>query len=131
MKAKLVAVRSRGAKQTLVLEELPVVVGREPDADICLEDSWVSRQHCQFGESDGSLTVRDLDSRNGTFVNGCRVSDTELAPGDVLTIGTASFQVQYRRGRVKPAVNGGRRPLPFLQRFGFPSSYREPMSGLW
>ena len=128
MKVKLVAVRPRSAKRTIVLDELPVVVGRDPDAQIFLDDSWVSRQHCEIDEIDGSLVIRDLKSRNGTFVNGRRVREEELAPGDRLTIGIASFQVQYRRTRVRPSLDNGRSDaanpertrsaLSFLSRFG-------------
>jgi predicted component of type VI protein secretion system len=128
MKVKLVAVRPRSAKRTIVLDELPVVVGRDPDAHISLDDSWVSRQHCEIDENEGALVIRDLRSRNGTFVNGRRVQEEELAPGDRLTIGIASFQVQYRRTRVRPSLANGsseaanpqgpRRAFSFLRRFG-------------
>jgi pSer/pThr/pTyr-binding forkhead associated (FHA) protein len=126
MKVKLVPIRSRNGKQTIVLEQLPVVFGRDPDAGIYLDDSWVSRRHCEIDEIDGALIVRDLQSRNGTFVNGCRITEEELAPGDKLTIGIVSYEVQYRRSRVRLWTNGKRQaahpeksrgPIAFLQRF--------------
>jgi pSer/pThr/pTyr-binding forkhead associated (FHA) protein len=45
--------------------------------------------------------VRDLDSKNGTAVNGQYVREAHLLPGDRLTIGLTSFQVQYNRHRNK------------------------------
>jgi pSer/pThr/pTyr-binding forkhead associated (FHA) protein len=83
------------------LDRLPVVIGRSPDSRIQLDDSWVSRRHCEIDELDGELVIRDLGSRHGTFVNGCRVTEAALMPGDKLTVGIASFRVSYRCSRTK------------------------------
>jgi pSer/pThr/pTyr-binding forkhead associated (FHA) protein len=75
----------------------PVMVGRSPDADIHLADCWASRRHCQIDQINGTLVVRDIGSRHGTFVNGERVSQAHLLPGARLTVGLSSFEVQYQR----------------------------------
>ena len=74
-----------------------VVVGRGPDADICLPDCWASRHHCEIGQINGTLVVRDIGSRHGTFVDGARVTEAHLLPGAKLTVGLSSFEVQYQR----------------------------------
>ena len=72
----------------------PVVVGRSERADLHLADPWVSRVHCVLAERDGELTVRDLESRHGVFVNDERVPQAILLPGDVLKIGASRFRVE-------------------------------------
>jgi pSer/pThr/pTyr-binding forkhead associated (FHA) protein len=63
-------------------------VGRATGADFIVDAALVSRVHCRLTVSrDGSLELRDLDSTNGTFVNGKRVSFAQLSPGDRVTIG--------------------------------------------
>lgn len=77
------------------------VLGREESCDVLLEDSGVSRRHCEFRvTTDGPhivCSVRDLGSTNGTFVNSERVTSQRLEPGDVVTVGRTSFT--YRAGR--------------------------------
>jgi pSer/pThr/pTyr-binding forkhead associated (FHA) protein len=54
----------------------------------------ISRRHCEVNMDQGVLTVRDLGSRNGTFVNGERTDETILDPGDEIQIGPLKFIVQ-------------------------------------
>ena len=74
-------------------DEIPVakpsvLVGRRSRCDIVIQDPRVSAHHCQILlDSDGHWYVKDLDSTNGTFVNGQRVSVERLNPGDELRIG--------------------------------------------
>lgn len=81
----------------LLVNHLPVTIGRDPIADIRLSDGRVSRFHCivdlpEFGEG---LVVRDLGSRYGTYVNGEKIREAPLANGDILTIGTSAFKISY------------------------------------
>ena len=59
-----------------------------------IPDAGVSREHCELVIDEDSVTVRDLDSSNGTFVNATRVKEAELAPGDLLAIGSIVFAVR-------------------------------------
>jgi pSer/pThr/pTyr-binding forkhead associated (FHA) protein len=61
--------------------------GRHPDSDIFLDDVTVSRRHAEFYRQGGSLTVRDVGSLNGTYVNRERIEETQLAGGDEVQIG--------------------------------------------
>jgi pSer/pThr/pTyr-binding forkhead associated (FHA) protein len=84
------------------LEDFPVVLGRGPNADVQVSDPWVSRNHCVIDASECTLIVKDLDTSNGTFVNGCEVVVAPLMPGDHLIIGTHVFRVAYQRSSLDP-----------------------------
>ena len=63
-------------------------LGRATGADFIVEAALVSRVHCRFTATpDGGLEVRDLESTNGTFVNGQKTDVARLAPGDRVQIG--------------------------------------------
>ncbi len=77
------------------------VIGRDPNAEITLDDGGISRRHCEIRVThDGPhfvIGLRDLGSTNGTFVNGERVSTARLDNGDRITIGRVSFLLHTRR----------------------------------
>jgi len=81
----------------VVLKRLPVTIGRDSDADLRLSDPYVSHYHCKIDQISGTLVVRDLGSKNGTFVNGMYVTQSHLLPGDRLSIGDTKFRARYRR----------------------------------
>jgi pSer/pThr/pTyr-binding forkhead associated (FHA) protein len=63
-------------------------LGRATGADFIVDAALVSRVHCRFTATpDGGLEVRDLESTNGTFVNGQRMEVARLASGDKVQIG--------------------------------------------
>lgn len=63
-------------------------IGRSSRADFVVDAALVSRIHCRLTAlPDGELEVRDLDSTNGTFVNGQRIGIVRLASGDRLQVG--------------------------------------------
>jgi len=64
-----------------------IVVGRDPSCEISHDDSLLSRRHAEFVTSGNTVSVKDLGSRNGVFVNGARASEQTLQPGDVVQIG--------------------------------------------
>lgn len=70
-----------------------LVVGRHDSCDIVVDDMTVSRRHAQLRFRDGAWVVRDLDSTNGTTVNGQRVVRCRLEAGDLLTLGDAALVV--------------------------------------
>ncbi len=95
MKVRLVALSSVDHDRKLSLDGHPVVLGRSPEADVKIDDRWVSRRHCELSEMDGMIVVRDLGSTHGTYVNGRQVSEARLRPDDKLTIGMTSFVASY------------------------------------
>jgi pSer/pThr/pTyr-binding forkhead associated (FHA) protein len=70
-----------------------VRVGRGQDNEVVLPDEQVSRHHGQLAARQGALIYRDLGSTNGSFVNGERVSEIAIGPGDVLQIGRSQVTV--------------------------------------
>jgi len=75
-----------------------LVIGRSARTDIRLTEPSVSRQHCRIWVAAGALFVNDLNSKNGTLVNGRRISGaTTLADGDVLELGTCALQVHFEK----------------------------------
>lgn len=63
-------------------------IGRSTGADFIVDAALVSRVHCRLSAlPDGELEVKDLDSTNGTYVNGGRVETARLASGDRLKVG--------------------------------------------
>jgi hypothetical protein len=69
-------------------------IGRE-GADITLDDDQVSRSHARVSVAGSTITIEDLGSTNGTFVNGTRIeAPTTLAPGDTVRIGATTFALE-------------------------------------
>lgn len=83
------------SRQRIVLDELPVVLGRDNGVQVHVEDSWVGNKQCIIDQDGDTLRVLDLGSRTGTFVNGRRVARATLLPGDRLVLGKTEFLVQY------------------------------------
>ena len=75
-------------RTVLLKESGTTILGRSPPADIVLNDSEVSRAHCRFAVVDGGLEMTDLNSTNGTFLDGVRVKGQVSVPvGALLRIG--------------------------------------------
>ena len=73
------------------LSESEVTIGREASNGIAITDPSVSRKHCLLSWREGRFVVRDLDSRNGTLVNGAGVEEQWLKHGDEIAAGDSSF----------------------------------------
>lgn len=72
---------------------VPFTVGRHPANSLCASNSTVSSRHAEFLQTADELFVRDLGSKNGTFLNGRRIEfATLIAEGDVVQFGTAAFK---------------------------------------
>ena len=111
------------SKPPIILYQFPVIVGLDPGADICLDDSSVGHYQCMIDDSDGVLMVWDLGTKLGTVINGVRISQkAPLMPGDELGIGKSRFVVHYDDGAAKSPRRGehdGRRgagPAPTHRR---------------
>ena len=69
-------------------------IGRAPRADFIVDAALVSRLHCRLTLDDSGLDVEDLDSTNGTWVNGRKISRAPLMSGDKLKVGRVEFEVR-------------------------------------
>ena len=76
-------------------------IGRAPDCDIRLPDQGVSRRHCTIENLGREIQVIDLDSANGTYVNGKLVEVAPLRPGDQLAVGPTVLECR----EIKPQSN--------------------------
>ena len=85
--ALLISTRGAVSGSRYLLDEDEVSVGRDPRADILLDDSTVSRAHAVFRRRGGAFTVVDAGSLNGTYVNRQRVDQATLRNGDEIMIG--------------------------------------------
>ncbi len=84
-----------GGGDPIPLLKKSLLVGRRESCDVVLRFSNVSAHHCQLNLNGGYWHVRDLQSRNGVKVNGVRVIDKRVDPGDVLSIAKHKYEVQY------------------------------------
>jgi len=84
-----------GGGDPIPLLKTTLVVGRRESVDIVLRFPNVSGQHCELSLVDGYWTIKDLRSSNGTKVNGVRVSEQRLQPGDKLSIAKHSYEISY------------------------------------
>lgn len=73
-------------------------VGRSGEADVALPDASMSRRHAELVVDGGTITVRDLGSRNGTWVNGVRVTEAVLRDGDRLQLGATRLHFHAPQG---------------------------------
>lgn len=85
----------QGGGDPIPLLKKDLLVGRRESCDIVLRFSNVSAHHCQLFVSGGYWFVRDKNSRNGVKVNGLRVMEKRLDPGDVLTVARHAYEVHY------------------------------------
>jgi pSer/pThr/pTyr-binding forkhead associated (FHA) protein len=79
-----------GREEALPLDGDVIVVGRASDAHIRLTETDVSRHHCRFRRVHDGFVLEDLDSRNGTYRNGHRITATCLFDGDRIQVGLTS-----------------------------------------
>ena len=70
------------------------LIGRHSECHICVNADGISRKHVQIDAEPNGLTVRDLGSSNGTYVNGKKIEESELKVGDELKIDNIRFLVQ-------------------------------------
>ncbi len=85
------------------LTEGETVIGRDASVKIRVATHEVSRQHALLIVSESGVVVRDLGSRNGTFVNGIPIAEeTTLHPGDTLTTGPMTFELESGEVPKKP-----------------------------
>ncbi len=98
-----------------------ITIGRNPGNTIIINNPTVSRNHCQINQNgDGTYSITDLGSSNGTFVNGRRISGTmPLQMGDQVVAGNAPVQWQSYVGGGMPMGNRGG---------GTPIGYQPPMA---
>jgi pSer/pThr/pTyr-binding forkhead associated (FHA) protein len=88
----------------ICVDRSPFVLGRHQDADCWLPLAFVSRQHCQILLRDDIVLIQDLESYNGTFLNGRRIlHPTPLSDGDEVNLGPLCLRVRISTTARPPA----------------------------
>lgn len=89
MSIELVLVTSDGEQRSFAVSRARII-GREEDCDLRVPVAEVSREHCRVEPNDaGGLSVEDLGSSNGTYINGLQIEEADMSAGDVMKIGPA------------------------------------------
>ena len=73
--------------QLIPVQKSVIEMGRQPDNDLIISEPGISRNHAQLRYKDGQFEIHDLNSKNGTFVNGRRVMHQVVKSGDTVTLG--------------------------------------------
>lgn len=84
-----------GVERTYTLHGVNLVIGRDPDSGICLQEAQVSWQHAVLSLEGGACFIADLGSSNGTFVGAERISKQVLNAGEIVRIG--SYEITLTR----------------------------------
>jgi pSer/pThr/pTyr-binding forkhead associated (FHA) protein len=85
--------RGLGLPEAGELLEAHLVLGRSSTCQLVLTHDTVSRRHAELRIQDGCWLLRDLGSSNGTWVNGRRVMEAEVRPGDLIHLGGAEIRL--------------------------------------
>ena len=97
--AALVVERGIPGPTQIPLMQTTTVLGNSSDADITVNNPYVSRKHCQIRHQDHSFYIRDLASTNGSYLNSVRLNDSEekqLNDGDLIDLVIDQVVVKFR-----------------------------------
>jgi pSer/pThr/pTyr-binding forkhead associated (FHA) protein len=86
-KARFKVTGGRDEGREMVVQNPHVLIGTLPENDLVLTDATVSRRHAVVEETAGGYVLRDLDSTNGTFLDGVRIREGYLSAGSVIRLG--------------------------------------------
>jgi pSer/pThr/pTyr-binding forkhead associated (FHA) protein len=85
-----------GRRKVIPLRQTVAVLGRAHGNAVRIPSADVSRRHCRLIAKDGVVTVEDMESVNGTFLNGRKLKGPQLVhPGDEIELGPVKFTVEY------------------------------------
>jgi pSer/pThr/pTyr-binding forkhead associated (FHA) protein len=87
----------KGKTAELILGDKPITIGRSPDADIITLDERASRMHCGIRIWDGEYYIKDLKSKNGTYLNNQRVEMAKIKPGDKIRLGNSILHIDDKK----------------------------------
>ena len=94
MQAFLIRVTNDGKAQPVPLTHDRTLIGRLDDCQVRIRSGKISRHHCEILNDGTSLTLKDLGSSNGTYLNQDQVEKSVLSAGDLIAVGSMVFLVQ-------------------------------------
>ena len=101
MTAQLVPLDA-GLASSISIQQPVLLVGRHPEADVRVTSPVISRRHCCLAVVYDRVLIRDLGSRHGVFVNGARVDEAQLSPGDEVAIGHLIYRFEITKPVAPP-----------------------------
>lgn len=112
MHANLVLFKKNDSQNVISLSSNVTVIGRRHDCDLRVPLPLISRRHCQLSKENDIITIRDLNSSNGTYVNGKRISEKKINAGDYVKIGPLTFMIQIngQPSEIVPPVKSESKP---------------------
>jgi pSer/pThr/pTyr-binding forkhead associated (FHA) protein len=106
MVVKLIVASGKSAGRSISLKHGRLLIGRAEDCDVRPLGEEVSRRHCAVVAESGGVTVEDLKSRNGTYVNGVRISaKVTVADGDIVRVGPLELKVSCVAPAAAPVMD--------------------------
>jgi len=84
-----------GGGEDIPLKKERILIGRRENCDIVLRFTNVSGQHCRMTLEQGYWFIKDLESRNGTKVNGYRITRKRCDPGGIISIAKHQYEIRY------------------------------------
>jgi DNA-binding NtrC family response regulator len=126
--AWLVVEQGPAAGRSVVLGAEPVVVGSDPGSTLVINDPHVSRRHAEISRTGEGVVLRDLGSKNGTFVGRLAVKEVTLTSGAEIRVGTSTlrFEMGGEEGRL---VRLARAPLREEELAEIPGSFGPALGG--
>ncbi len=117
MHANLVLFKNDGSVKIFPLQSNITVIGRRHDCDLCVPLSQISRRQCRLSKDENLIKIHDLDSRNGTYVNGTRIQESSVMAGDYIKIGPLTFllQIDGKPEKVDPPTQNVTQKPPVVQ----------------
>src|SRR5947207_2071829 len=97
-------------EKTYQLDKSRLVVGREPKCDIQIDNLGISREHCAFSQRGEAYLIQDLNSSNGTYVNGKKITEHFLNNDDEIIIG--KYKLLFRNDAQQPAKEAKAADVP-------------------
>ena len=102
---RLTLVEGEGPSRPFTSTGQPASIGSHPSNHLVVKDPTVSRFHCEMACAPEGVKVRDLDSRNGTFIDGVRIKEAFIAPGSVLRLGRVALRFEVSTKTSPPAAS--------------------------
>ncbi|MBL8741954.1 MAG: FHA domain-containing protein, partial [Myxococcales bacterium] len=95
---RVVLTPAKGKKIEAPIGVSPLVIGSDPDCDVLVTDPRVSRKHCEIRREGRAVIIKDLGSKNGTFIDRVPIREAYLEQKMVVVIGDARLVLEAPRG---------------------------------